>query len=116
MLKSLIVGLCAAVFLLAAVGKDDPMPTPLFRAVTPDTAAAGDTLTMTGENLDKARVAEVYLTSGQDNFKMQILTQAADKITAKIPANVKLGRLRLMVLTAGLEPKFLEQPVVVEIR
>ncbi len=118
MLKSLLLGFCAALLMMAAgSATDDPLAvTPLLRAVTPDAATAGDTLTLTGENLEKARVAEVYLTTGPDNYKMQMITQESTKITAKVPANVKAGRLRLMVLTAGLEPRFLEQPVVVEIR
>jgi hypothetical protein len=61
-------------------------------------------------------VAEVYLTTGEDNFKLQIVNQAETKVEAKVPASVKPGRLRLMVLTAGVEPQFLEQPIMVEIR
>lgn len=119
MLKSLIGGLLFAALLLTAADKDAKdgwKPTPLMRTVTPDEAKAGDTLTISGENLDKAKVAEVYLTTGEDNFKLQIVAQEETKLEVKITTKVKSGRLRLMVLTAGLEPTFLEQPLVVNVQ
>lgn len=121
MIKSLIGCLLMASVLLlgAGVGNDGKdqgwKPTPLMRSVTPDVARSGDVLTVTGEYLDKARVAEVYLTDGTVEFKTPILEQAETTVKVKVPAQVKTGRLRLMVLTTGIEPQFLEQPVSVTI-
>lgn len=119
MLRSLIPLLIAAAVLVGGVDKDPKdgwKPTPIMRTVTPDEAKTGDTLTITGEFLDKERVSDVYLTTGEDNYKLEILSQTEAKLTAKIPASAKSGRLRLMVLTAGLEPQFLEQPLIVRLK
>lgn len=119
MIKSLIAGLLlTGVVLLGAVNDDkDPnwKPTPLMRTVTPDTARSGDILTVTGENLDKARVAEIYLTDGKVEYKMAVTEQAETTVKVKVPASAKPGRLRLMILTTGNQPQFLEQPVTVVI-
>lgn len=88
---------------------------PSMKAVDPMTAKIGDELTVTGENLDKANVAEVYLTDGKNDFKVTITEQGAVSIKLKVPANTKPGRLALMVLTKGKEPKLIEQPVKVTI-
>lgn len=121
MIKSVIGCLLMASFLLlgANVGNDNKdqawKPTPLMRSVTPDAAKAGDVLTVTGEYLDKARVAEIYLTDGKVEFKTPIVEQTETTVKVKVPAQAKPGRLRLMVLTTGVEPQFLEQPVSVTI-
>jgi hypothetical protein len=119
MIKSLIGGLLVASVLLLGATKDVKdqgwKPTPLMRTVAPDTAKAGDEVTVTGEYLDKARISAVYLTDGKSEIKMTIVEQAETTVKVKIPQDVKPGRLRLMVLTTGAEPQFLEQPVSIEI-
>jgi hypothetical protein len=119
MIKSVIGGLLMATVLLMGAAKDPKdqgwKPTPLMRTVAPDNARAGDTLTVTGEYLDKARVAAVYLTDGKVEFKMEVEEQTETTLKVKVPAEAKTGRLRLMVLTTGVEPQFLEQPVTVNI-
>ena len=120
MLKSLFGGLLLASVLLAGANKDAKdegwKPTPLMRSVTPDTAKVGDVLTATGENLDKSRVKEIYLTDGTVEFKTEIVEQSASEVKVKVPAKVKFGRMRLMILTTGVQPQLLEQPVTVEIQ
>ncbi len=124
MLKSLVIALFTLTVLLAGTpgtadkpAKDEKWkPTPIMRTVVPDEAKVGDTVTVTGESLSKANVAEVYLTKGEDNYKLQVISQTDTELVVKIPAKVKEGRLRLMVLTTGLEPQFLEQPLIVEIK
>ncbi len=88
---------------------------PSMKAVDPDTAKAGDVLTVTGENLDKTNVADVFLTDGKADFKTEITAQEAGSIKLKVPANVKPGRLALMLLTKGKDQKYIEQPVKVTI-
>ena len=121
MLKSVIGGLLvASVLLIGADSKESKdqgwKPTPLMRTVEPDTAKTGDVLTIAGEYLDKSRVKEIYLTDSKVEFKTEIVEQNANAVKVKVPAKVKTGRLRLMVLTTGVEPQFLEQPVSVEIQ
>lgn len=84
---------------------------PHLTAVNPASAKAGDVVTASGEYLDKTRVAELYLTDGKHDAKTQIVEQSDNSIKFKVPSGVAPGRLRLMVLMAGADPKLLEQPV-----
>jgi hypothetical protein len=88
---------------------------PQMRSVEPDTAKSGDVLTVTGENLDRANVADVFLTDGKNDFKAVITEQEAGSLKMKVPGSAKPGRLALMILTKGKEPKLIEQPVKVTI-
>ena len=88
---------------------------PLMQALDPASAKIGDLVTVTGANLDQSVVAAVYLTNGKDDVKVEIVEQTADAIKFKIPTAVKTGRLAVMVLTKGKEPKFIEEPVKVVI-
>ena len=119
MIKSLIGGLLLLGVVFAGAEKDVKdqgwKPTPMMRTVAPDTAKAGDILTVTGENLDKAKVAEVYLTDGKTEVKVSIVEQTETTLKVKVPDNAKPGRARLMVLTTGTQPQYLEQPVAVVI-
>jgi len=87
---------------------------PRMSSVEPGSGKTGDEVAVTGENLDKANVAKVYLTNGKDDFECVITAQTATEIKLKIPAKAT-GRLALMILTGGKEPKLIEQPVKVAI-
>ena len=85
---------------------------PRMTSVDPDTAKIGDAVVATGENLDKASVAKVYLTDGKNDLIVEVLQQTATNIKFKIPAKAQAGtRLAVMVLTTGRDAKYIEQPV-----
>jgi len=88
---------------------------PRMTTVDPTTGKAGDILTVSGENLDKGNVAEVFLTDGKNDFKAGITEQSAETLKVKVPASIKPGKFSLMVLTTGKQPKLIEQPVKVTI-
>ena len=88
---------------------------PRMTTVTPDTAKVGDTLTVEGENLQKSHVAEVYLTDGKNDVKVDVTEQTEKAIKFTVPKSAKPGRLALMILTAEQQPKLIEQPVKVTI-
>jgi len=88
---------------------------PRMTSVDPSAGKAGDVLTVAGENLDKANVAQLFLTDGKNDIKVEMTEQAATSIKFKIPASVKPGRFNLMVLTTGKQPKLIEQPVKVTV-
>jgi hypothetical protein len=119
--KSIIIGLLVASLVLigaSTAGADDNTgvrPTPIVKQVAPETAKAGDVLTITGENLDKTRVKEFYLTTGTEDFKTAIVEQGSTEVKVTVPANVKTGRLHVMILTTGNPGQLLEQPVVLNI-
>jgi hypothetical protein len=89
---------------------------PQVKSVAPDTAQAGDELTVTGEHLGSANLEALYLTDGQHDFRVVMLKQTETSITFRVPAEVKAGRFALMVLTKGDSPKLVELPVKVTIQ
>jgi hypothetical protein len=97
--------------LSADVKEPEVMPTPVMRSVSPDTVKAGDIATVTGEYLDKSRVADLFLTSSQKDVKVQILEQSATSIKFKVPNNMAAGRYTLSVMLVDIEPKLIEEPV-----
>ena len=88
-----------------------PLPTPLMRTVDPYMAKAGVEVTVTGNNLGKALVAEVSLTAGKASYKVEILSQTDTELKFKVPAGVKAGSYRLTVLLRSAEPTLIEEPV-----
>jgi hypothetical protein len=84
---------------------------PRMTSVEPATTKAGADASVAGENLDKGNVADVFLTDGQTDVKVQILEQAATAIKFKVPTSAKPGRFSLMVLTPSKPPRLIEQPV-----
>lgn len=107
--SSLVVAVLMALAASAVLAAQATLPQ--MQSVDPASAKAGDVVTVTGENLDQSRVAALYLTNGKEDFKAEITEQTATSIKFKIPSLVKTGRLALMVLTKGKEPKLIEEPV-----
>ena len=87
---------------------------PRMSSVDPTNGKKGDILAVVGENLDKANVAKLYLTDGKNDYECVIQGQTATEIKFKVPDKAS-GRLALMILTSGKEPKLIEQPVKVTI-
>ena len=86
-------------------------PMPRMVSVDPGNGKTGDVIAVTGENLEKAQVAKVYLTDGKNDMLVEVTEQAATLLKFKIPEKVTAGRFSLMLLTSGKEPKLIEQPV-----
>ena len=87
---------------------------PRMSTIEPGSGKKGDVVVVTGENLDKGSVAKVYLTNGKDDLECVITAQTATEVKIKIPEKAA-GRMALMILTSGKEPKLIEQPVKVSI-
>jgi hypothetical protein len=84
---------------------------PRMTSVEPTTAKAGVEVTVAGENLDKANIAEVYLSDGDKDLKVQVTEQTATSVKFKIPDTIKPGRFSLVVLTTTKPAKLIDQPV-----
>ena len=93
----------------AALALQNDMP--WINSVDPSSGRVGNAITAEGANLGPDRVAELYLTDGKTDFKVKILQQDAASIRFQIPAGTPPGRLALMVLTKGVEPQLIQQPV-----
>ncbi len=83
---------------------------PRMTSVDPVSGKKGDVIVITGENLQKELVSKVFLTDGKNDLQVEVTEQTPTSIKFKIPAKAT-GRLTLMVLTAGKEAKYIEQPV-----
>ena len=104
------ISLAMLLLLAASLASYAQTALPRMTSVDPDTAKIGDAVVVTGENLDKATVAKVYLTDGKNDLVAEVLAQNATTIKFKIPARAT-GRMAVMVLTTGKEPQLIEQPV-----
>ncbi|MBI1787341.1 MAG: IPT/TIG domain-containing protein [Acidobacteria bacterium] len=108
--------LMAATLIQASDKNDQAWPTtPVMRSAEPAAGKPGEIITVTGDYLDKTHVAEVYLTAGGVDLKAEIVSQSVKTLKFKIPAEAKPGRFCLMVLTAGNSPKFIEQPLNIQV-
>jgi len=103
----------AATFVLAVscfAYNDDA---PQVNTLSPKVAKPGDTLEITGVRLDENKVDEVFLTDHKFDMKMKLLKQEATCLKVRVPPFVKPGRMQLLLLTKGDDPKLLEQPLYV---
>jgi hypothetical protein len=98
-------------FQLIAVDPAEPSPTPLMRVVEPSVAKVGMDITVTGQNLGKEYVAEVYLTLGKASYKVELIEQTSTEVKFKVPANVPPDAYRITVLMKGAVPLLIEEPV-----
>jgi len=99
-------------FALSCFG-DDLDEAPHMNAVSPKVAKPGDTLEVTGVGLDESKIEEVYLTDHKFDMRVKVLEQKDKLIKLRVPPFAKAGRMQLLVLTKGDDPKLLEQPVYV---
>ena len=104
------IGVLLMIFGLTAWAQQMPRMT----TVEPANGKAGDVVTVTGENLDKAQVAKVFLTDGKNDIPVVVVEQEEKTLKIKVPAKAK-GRFAIMLLTTGKEPKYVEQPVKLEV-
>ncbi|HWB95811.1 MAG TPA: IPT/TIG domain-containing protein [Bryobacteraceae bacterium] len=103
--------LIASLLLAAGLTVQAQQPMPRMTTVDPANGKVGDVITVAGENLEKDQVSKVFLTDGKNDVTVEITQQNATSIKFKIPSNTSPGRFALMLLTAGKEPKLIEQPV-----
>ena len=77
---------------LLAVGQNGPRVT----AVQPGSAKAESSVTLTGQNLDKDSVKNVFLSDDATDYKADLIEQAAEKIVVKVP-KVKPGSYNVSI-------------------
>ena len=78
----------AAAFLLALLARGQANPR--VTGVAPSTGKVDSNLTVSGENLGKETVADVYLSDDMTDYKATVVEQTAAKIVVKVPG-VKPG-------------------------
>ena len=106
---------CVVPILLAAcIAVNAQQAMPRMTTVEPQSGKTGDVIAVMGENLGKDAVAKLFLTDGKVDIPAQITKQEAAVIKFKLPKTTP-GRFALMVLTAGKDGKYIEQPVKVTV-
>jgi IPT/TIG domain len=88
---------------------------PHLQTVEPPGGKSGDVIVVSGENLDKDRVAKLFLTIGETDTEVEIKEQTAESIRFAIPAGIKPGHYNLTVQTAGEKPTIMVQPILCEV-
>ena len=86
---------------------------PQMYSVSAKVAKPGDTLEIVGVGLSPTKVDEIYLTDHKFDMRVKVLDQQEKLIKLRVPPFAKPGRMQLLVLTKGAEPKLLEQPLYV---
>jgi len=84
---------------------------PRMTSVEPTTAKAGVEVTVTGEHLEKTNIAQVYLSDGEKDVKVDVTGQTATSVKFKVPEAMKPGRFSLVVLTTTKPAQLIDQPV-----
>lgn len=79
----------------------------------PKIAKPGMVLTITGVALGKTRIEEVFLTDHRFDLKVTVLEQSDNTLKIRVPPFIKAGRHQLLLLMAGPNGAYLEQPVFV---
>lgn len=95
--------------------ESSPAPTPVMRAVSPETVKAGEIAVVSGDYLDKSRVAELFLTDGKADVKVEIVDQQKTELKFRVPAKTQSGRYNLLVLMVASEPTLIEEPARVRV-
>ncbi len=102
----LLVGMFSSVCCFATDGD-----APQMNTISAKTAKPGDIIEITGVGLEAAKVDEIYLTDHKFDMKVKVLDQNDKSVKMRVPPFAKPGRMQLLVLTKGDDPKLLEQPL-----
>src|SRR5271170_1344196 len=93
-------------------GPDD---SPQMNSLSAKTAKPGDVVDISGLGLGNKAVDEVYLTDHKFDMKVKLLEQDDKVIKFRVPPFAKPGRVQLLMLTKGDDPKLLEEPLYIMI-
>jgi hypothetical protein len=90
-------------------------PAPQMESLSAKTAKPGDVIDIVGIGLGDRKIDEVYLTDHKFDMRVKLLEQKPTLIRFRIPPFAKPGRMQVLALTKGDEPKLLEQPLYIVI-
>jgi len=86
-------------------------PAPQMDTLSAKNAKPGDVIDISGIGLNDKNVDEVYLTDHKFDMRVKLLEQKDNLIKFRVPPFAKPGRMQILVLTKGDDPKLLEQPL-----
>jgi hypothetical protein len=86
----------------------------VLQGVIPTEARPGDVVTITGFALDADHLKEIYLTNGEQDYRVEILEQNNVAVRLRVPAKIPAGQMRFAIVIPT-RPELLEQPVFLKI-
>ena len=90
------IGFIAVTLVLCLAPRAGGQNSPKVTAVAPNAGKVNDSVTLTGENLDKDSVSAVFLSDDKDDFKATLVEQGSAKIILKVP-QVKSGGYNISI-------------------
>jgi hypothetical protein len=90
-----------------------PDAAPQMDSLSVKTAKPGDVIDIVGIGLSDRKIDEVYLTDHKFDMRVKLLEQNETLIRFRVPPFAKPGRMQILALTKGDDPKLLEQPLYV---
>ncbi len=106
---------CRLTVLFLSLGSVLAYAVPRLTSVEPDAVAPGGSALAKGMDLGKGSVAKLYLTAGGSDVEVKIVEQSAEEIKFELPDSTGMKRYRLMFLTGGPSPAYMEQPIALEV-
>jgi hypothetical protein len=86
-------------------------PAPQMESLSAKTAKPGDVIEISGIGLSDRKIDELYLTDHKFDMRVKVLEQKDTLIRFRVPPFAKPGRMQILALTKGQDPKLLEQPL-----
>ena len=111
MLRVRISSIILAAAICPALLARDPAPSPVMKAISPGSAKANEIVTITGDNLGKELVNELYLSDRTAKTKVNIVSETNSELKFKVPSGLKSGKYWIVVLVNQEEPTEMEQAV-----
>jgi hypothetical protein len=84
---------------------------PQMDSLSVKNAKPGDVIDIVGVGLSDRKIDEVYLTDHKFDMRVKLLEQNETLIRFRVPPFAKPGRMQILALTKGDDPKLLEQPL-----
>lgn len=106
---------CRLLVLFLSLSVVAALAVPRLTSVEPDAVAPGGAAVANGSDLGAGSVSRLYLTAGGTDIEVEITEQGEESISFKVPDSTAMKRYRLMVLTGGASPAYMEQPVAFEV-
>ena len=84
---------------------------PQMESLSMKNAKPGDVIDIVGIGLSDRKIDEVYLTDHKFDMRVKLIEQKETLIKFRVPPFAKPGRMQILALTKGDDPKLLEQPL-----
>ncbi len=96
---------------LMAQNSAPPDAAPQMESLSAKTAKPGDVIEINGVGLSDRKIDELYLTDHKFDMRVKLIEQKDTVIKFRVPPFAKPGRMQILALTKGDDPKLLEQPL-----